>query len=109
LSKKNKPDLRETNFKIPKISNKKFTITKKDIFKAIKVFSKGKACGFSGLNFEFFKILKENVWFHLKSLYNSILDGTIEMEKLEDLKKGLVILIPKDNRDARPITLLNCE
>jgi len=109
LSKKNKPDLRETNFKIPKISNKKFTITKKDIFKVIKVSPKGKACGFSGLNFKFFKILKENVWFHLKLLYNSILDGTIEMEKLEDLKKGLVILIPKDNGDARPITLLNCK
>lgn len=85
-------------------------ITTEEIEKAIRKIKNGKAPGPDGYTAKFYKIFKEEIITHLKTLYNGIMQGS---KVSNSWQQAIVTLIPKDDRKCpnvkkfRPISLLN--
>ena len=87
-------------------------LTIEDIGKALQKMNNNKTPGEDGLSADFYKCF----WAQLKDAFYSMIIECYEEEELStSLKKGILNLIPKANKDARyiknlrPITLLNTD
>ena len=92
------------------LQEKDFTM--EELSLAVKQLASQKCPGMNGLPTEFFKMF----WLRIgKVLYEAILEMYAQKQLLQDLKTGVINLIPKQDKDSRylknlrPITLLNTE
>ena len=103
-----------TNIRVPeKVKEmQEKQISMLDLELAIKAMNNGKTPGEDGIPVDFYKVF----WTKIRELFYEVVTVTYEQEALhESARKGILNLIPKQNKDSRytknlrPITLLNTD